>query len=69
MPKMKTHTGMGKRFKVTGTGKLVPEQAGKRHNLEQKSSTPDPPADRHGRGRQGRRQAHQEAARPLTRAT
>ncbi|WP_033341061.1 50S ribosomal protein L35 [Catenuloplanes japonicus] len=39
MPKMKSHTGMGKRVKVTGKGKLVTEQAGKRHLLEGKSST------------------------------
>ena len=38
MPKMKSHTGMGKRVKVTGKGKLVVEQAGKRHLLEHKSS-------------------------------
>ncbi|RZU48925.1 LSU ribosomal protein L35P [Krasilnikovia cinnamomea] len=38
MPKMKSHTGMGKRVKVTGGGKLVTEQAGKRHRLEGKSS-------------------------------
>jgi large subunit ribosomal protein L35 len=38
MPKMKSHTGMGKRVKVTGSGKLVTEQAGKRHLLEVKSS-------------------------------
>ena len=35
---MKSHTGMGKRVKVTGKGKLVTEQAGKRHLLEGKSS-------------------------------
>jgi large subunit ribosomal protein L35 len=38
MPKMKTHTGMGKRVKVTGGGKIVHEPAGKRHRLEGKSS-------------------------------
>ena len=38
MPKMKSHTGMGKRVKVTGKGKLLTEQAGKRHLLEGKSS-------------------------------
>ena len=38
MPKMKTHTGMGKRVKVTGRGKLLVEQAGLRHKLEGKSS-------------------------------
>jgi large subunit ribosomal protein L35 len=39
MPKMKSHTGMGKRVKVTGTGKIVKQQAGLRHNLEKKAST------------------------------
>ena len=39
MPKMKPHTGMGKRVKVTGRGKLLVEQAGKRHLLEGKPST------------------------------
>ncbi len=38
MPKMKSHTGMGKRVKVTGRGKIVAQQAGMRHNLEKKSS-------------------------------
>ncbi|MDH6422777.1 50S ribosomal protein L35 [Aurantimicrobium minutum] len=37
MPKMKTHSGSKKRFKVTGTGKLKKQQAGMRHNLEVKS--------------------------------
>ncbi|MGW4499840.1 50S ribosomal protein L35 [Micromonospora sp. NPDC004336] len=39
MPKMKSHTGMGKRVKVTGKGKIVAQQAGLRHKLEKKSST------------------------------
>jgi large subunit ribosomal protein L35 len=39
MPKMKSHTGMGKRVKVTGSGKIVAQQAGLRHKLEKKSST------------------------------
>lgn len=38
MPKMKRHTGMGKRVKITGSGKILAEQAGKRHLLEGKSS-------------------------------
>lgn len=37
-PKPKTHSGAKKRFKVTGSGKLMKEQAGMRHNLEVKSS-------------------------------
>ena len=39
MPKQKTHSGAKKRFKVTGTGKLMRERAGVRHYLEHKSST------------------------------
>jgi large subunit ribosomal protein L35 len=35
---MKPHTGMGKRVKVTGSGKIVAQQAGMRHRLEVKSS-------------------------------
>jgi len=38
MPKQKTHSGAKKRFKVTGSGKIMKQQAGMRHNLEVKSS-------------------------------
>ena len=38
MPKMKSHTGMGKRVRVTGSGKIVSQQAGLRHKLEKKPS-------------------------------
>ena len=38
MPKFKPHTGTGKRVKVTGSGKIVRQKAGKRHLLEGKSS-------------------------------
>lgn len=37
MPKQKTHSGAKKRFKITGSGKLMKQQAGMRHNLEVKS--------------------------------
>ena len=33
MPKLKTKSGAKKRFKVTGTGKVVYTQAGKRHGM------------------------------------
>ena len=39
MPKQKTHSGTKKRFKVTGSGKIMKQGAGMRHNLEGKSST------------------------------
>ncbi|MFP5218574.1 MAG: 50S ribosomal protein L35, partial [Actinomycetes bacterium] len=35
----KTHSGAKKRFKITGSGKLLHERAGKRHLLERKPST------------------------------
>ena len=38
MPKHKTHSGAKKRFRVTGSGKLMREQTNKRHLLEVKSS-------------------------------
>ena len=38
MPKLKTKSGAKKRFKITGTGKVMKQQAGMRHNLEVKSS-------------------------------
>ena len=38
MPKNKTHSGAKKRFKVTGSGKLLFQRAGKRHLLEHKAS-------------------------------
>ncbi len=38
MPKMKTNSGAKKRFKITGTGKLVHRLAGKAHLNEHKST-------------------------------
>lgn len=38
MPKMKTHRGAAKRFKVTGTGKIRRRKAYRSHLLEKKSS-------------------------------
>ena len=36
MPKMKTHKGTAKRCRKTGTGKLVRQQANRRHIMEKK---------------------------------
>ena len=38
MPKNKTHSGIAKRIKITGRGKLLRQQTGLRHRLEVKSS-------------------------------
>jgi large subunit ribosomal protein L35 len=39
MPKMKTHSGSNKRFRLTGTGKIVRRRANRAHYLEHKPST------------------------------
>jgi large subunit ribosomal protein L35 len=54
MPKMKTHSGAKKTFRVTGSGKIMHERAGKRHLLERKSS------------RQVRRLTNDATAKPTT---
>jgi large subunit ribosomal protein L35 len=38
MPKMKTDKGAAKRFKITGSGKMMREKAYRSHLLEKKSS-------------------------------
>lgn len=45
MPKMKTHSGAKKRFKVTGSGKIKRSQANQRHLMRKKTKK----AKRHGR--------------------
>jgi large subunit ribosomal protein L35 len=39
MPKNKTHSGAKKRFRITGGGKVMREQANRRHLFEGKPST------------------------------
>jgi len=38
MPKMKTHRGAAKRFKITGTGKILRRKAYRDHLLEHKAT-------------------------------
>jgi large subunit ribosomal protein L35 len=38
MPKMKSHSGAAKRFKKTGTGKIVRNRANKQHILTKKNA-------------------------------
>jgi len=38
MPKSKTHSGTAKRFKVSGSGKILRQKAGRRHLLEHKAT-------------------------------
>ena len=38
MPKQKAHSGAKKRFKISGTGRLLRRRAMKSHNLEKKSA-------------------------------
>ena len=39
MPKMKTHSGAKKRYKITGSGKIMRRQVNRNHILEKKPST------------------------------
>ncbi len=39
MPKNQTHSGSKKRFRLTGTGKIMRRRAGRNHLLEHKPST------------------------------
>jgi large subunit ribosomal protein L35 len=39
MPKMKTHRGAAKRFRVTSGGKIMRERAFRRKHMERKRST------------------------------
>ena len=39
MPKAKTHSGASKRFRRTGSGKIVRQKANRRHLLEHKPSS------------------------------
>jgi large subunit ribosomal protein L35 len=38
MPKMKTHSGASKRFRLTGSGKVMRRRANRNHLLEHKPS-------------------------------
>ena len=38
MPKMKTHSGAAKRFRLTDTGKVMRRRANRQHLFEHKSS-------------------------------
>ncbi|MCW2687135.1 MAG: ribosomal protein [Mycobacterium sp.] len=38
MPKAKTHSGASKRFRITGSGKIVRQKANRRHLLEHKAT-------------------------------
>ncbi|HVV30227.1 MAG TPA: 50S ribosomal protein L35 [Mycobacteriales bacterium] len=38
MPKNKTHSGASKRFRITGSGKIMHARANRRHLLEHKPS-------------------------------
>ena len=38
MPKMKSHSGAKKRFKMTASGRVVAAQAGKRHGMIKRST-------------------------------
>ena len=49
MPKMKTKSGVKKRFKITGTGKVMAGQAGKRHGMIKRITEVHPQCSRRHR--------------------
>lgn len=65
MPKNKTHSGAKKRFRVTGSGKIMRERANHVHKFHEKSLQHASSRERRP-GLQGRHQEDQEAARSLT---
>ena len=66
MPKNKTHSGASKRFRVTGSGKILRQKAGLRHNLEHKASKVTRRMSGTTEVVQGRHRQGQEAPRPLS---
>jgi large subunit ribosomal protein L35 len=38
MPKLKTKSGVKKRFSLTGTGKVIATQAGKKHGMAKRTN-------------------------------
>ena len=63
MPKMKTHKGTAKRFRVTGTGKIMRGKAFKSHILEKKRPKRKRGFRQETDGRTVRHQGHQEEPR------
>ena len=67
MPKMKTHRGAAKRFKQTGSGKIMRRKANLNHILEKKSPDRKRRLGQHHRAHRRRPGPRQAPARPLER--
>lgn len=39
MPKIKSHSGVKKRFKITASGKIIASQAGKQHFMRRRTKS------------------------------
>ena len=57
MPKMKTHKGAAKRFRITRTGKVLRMKAASGHNKQKKTKRTLRRAEAHARGDATRRTA------------
>ena len=64
MPKIKTHRGAAKRYRITGTGKIRRRKANRSHLLEKKSSRAHAPPRPRRRGHRRRQEARRAPARP-----
>ena len=60
MPKIKTKSGAKKRFKITGSGKVLSAHAGKRHGMIKRTTKQIRDHRGHSRSVQDRRRQHQE---------
>lgn len=65
MPKQKTHSGASKRFKISGSGKVLRERGRPPPPPGAQALDADPQAGRDGRARPRRRQEDQEASRQV----
>ena len=65
MPKAKTHSGASKRFRRTGTGKILRQKANRRHLLEHKPTTRTRRLEGRTEVAANDTQAHQEVAERL----
>ena len=68
MPKMKTNRSAAKRFRITGTGKVMRGKAFRKHKFEHKSSVRTRRLGPRQRLGPGRFRSGQEDARPLSNA-
>lgn len=69
MPKMKTHKGTAKRFRTTGSGKIMRGKAFKSHIMTKKSQKQQAQLPSRDRGCPRRREGHKKNGQGVKRAS